>query len=87
MTGTLDSINLRRWAADCATQANNPRATGDERDRLLRMRASLLVLAETDDWQQGVTRSPQPDETAASIQGQVDQMSGIVLPAGRNGGQ
>ena len=44
---------LRRWAMQCAAQADDPHATGDERDRLLKMRTALLELAETQDWLEG----------------------------------
>jgi hypothetical protein len=53
MTDLLAASTLRRWASQCAAQANNPRSSGDERDRLLKMRAALLDLAETQDWLNG----------------------------------
>jgi hypothetical protein len=48
-----DASELRRWAMQCAAQADDPRITGDERDRLLKMRTALLQLAETEDWLDG----------------------------------
>jgi hypothetical protein len=53
MTDQMDASTLRRWAMQCADQADNPRASGDERDRLLRMREALLELAKTKDWLDG----------------------------------
>ena len=53
MTDTLSGAELRRWAERCIAQANDPRSSGDERDRLMRMRASLLHLAENADWLNG----------------------------------
>ena len=53
VTDTLSASELRQWADRCLAQANDPRRTGDERDRLMRMRASLLHLAENADWLEG----------------------------------
>jgi hypothetical protein len=53
MTNLLESSALKRWAMQCAAQANDPRASGDERERLLRMRTALLELAKTQDWLDG----------------------------------
>jgi hypothetical protein len=50
------SSGLRRWAMQCATAADDPHASGDERDRLLRMRRALLELAEAQDWLDGRKR-------------------------------
>jgi hypothetical protein len=55
MTDQMEAATLRRWAMQCADQADNPRASGDERDRLLRMREALLELAKTKDWLDGKT--------------------------------
>jgi hypothetical protein len=49
----LMSADLRRWAMQCYDQAHDPRASGDERERLLKMRAGLLALAENQDWLNG----------------------------------
>jgi hypothetical protein len=38
----VTSLELRTWANECAMQANDARTSGDERDRLLRMRDGLL---------------------------------------------
>ena len=45
--------DLRNWAKQCQEQANDARASGEERDRLLRMSESLLMLAEEQDWLNG----------------------------------
>jgi hypothetical protein len=55
-TMTIDmhsASGLRRWAMQCSAAANNPRASGGERDRLLAMRKALLELAEAQDWLDG----------------------------------
>ena len=49
MIDQADSATLRRWAMQCASEADNPRASGDERERLLKMRTALLELADTKD--------------------------------------
>ncbi|HKY07362.1 MAG TPA: hypothetical protein VJQ55_03935 [Candidatus Binatia bacterium] len=51
--GNGDSVDLRRWAMEAGAQADNPRKSGDERDRLLKMRDALLDLAKTDEWLHG----------------------------------
>lgn len=53
MTEQMSAAMLRRWAMPCAARADDPRASGDERDRLLKMRTSLLKLATEHDWLEG----------------------------------
>lgn len=53
MTNLENAAVLRRWAMQCAAEADDPRATGDERERLLKMRTSLLELAGMQDWLDG----------------------------------
>ncbi len=53
MTDTLSASELRSWAARCLAEANDPRCSGDEYDRLMRMHASLLYLAQNSDWLEG----------------------------------
>lgn len=53
MSGTLTAAELRRWASQCAAEAEYPHADGDECARLLKMRSALLQLAETQDWLDG----------------------------------
>ncbi len=50
------SSGLRRWAMQCAAAADDPHASGDERDRLLTMRRALLELADAQDWLDGKRR-------------------------------
>jgi hypothetical protein len=57
MTNVLDSAALRRWAVQCAAQAEDLRMSADEQDRLRKMRTALLELAHTQDWLEG----QQPD--------------------------
>jgi hypothetical protein len=51
------SAGLRRWAMQCAAAADDPRASGGERDRLLAMRKALLELADAQDWLDGKNRA------------------------------
>lgn len=55
MPDTLNATELRRWAARCVNQANDKNCSGEERERLLKMRQSLLALAENADWLNGKT--------------------------------
>ena len=56
----VSSSNLRNWAQDCEMQSKKALTSGEERDRLLRMRDALLALAEEQDWLNG-RRSPPID--------------------------
>jgi hypothetical protein len=58
----LTSADLRRWATQCYDQANSPRVSGDERERLLKMREGLLALAQEVDWLDGKKESPSTTE-------------------------
>jgi hypothetical protein len=58
MDTNISASDLRRWARQCDAQAADPRVSGDERERLLKMRDALLTLAENQDWLDG--RSVQP---------------------------
>lgn len=60
MTDMLESAELRRWAMQCGAQADNPRASGDERERLLKMQTALLELAHTQDWLAGQRKDLRP---------------------------
>ena len=53
MTDLMDSATLRRWAMQCRAQADDPRISGDDRERLLKMQTALLELAQTHDWLEG----------------------------------
>jgi hypothetical protein len=54
------SSGLRRWAMQCAAAADDPNASGDERDRLLAMRRALLELADGQDWLDGKNHERAP---------------------------
>ncbi len=55
-TSNHDSaLEYRQWANDCADQAADPRASGDERDYLLRKCRALIALATNEDWLGGTT--------------------------------
>lgn len=47
------SSDLRRWALQCIDQANDPSSSGEERERLMKMREGLLALADNQDWLNG----------------------------------
>ncbi len=49
----VSSAEYRRWARQCEMQAKDPRASGEERDRLMRMKTSLERLAKDQDWLDG----------------------------------
>jgi hypothetical protein len=53
MPDTLNAAELRRLANQCESKANAEGCAADERDRLLKMRESLLALAENADWLAG----------------------------------
>jgi hypothetical protein len=63
MNTNLSAADLRRWAMQCGTRANDPMITGDERERLVKMQESLLYLAENNDWLEG---RPTPASVASS---------------------
>ena len=50
---TLDAAALRRMAMECAAEASGQQCAHEERERLLRMRESLLALANDADWLAG----------------------------------
>lgn len=54
MHDTLSAPDLRRWAAQCADEAVRT-CSQDDRERLLKMRDSLLSLAESADWLAGLS--------------------------------
>lgn len=47
------SSDLRRWAMQCIDQASDPSSSGEERERLMKMREGLLALADNQDWLNG----------------------------------
>ena len=62
MTDLDNAAVLRRWAMQCAAEADDPHATGDERDRLLKMWTALLELAEMQDWLDGGRNRTSPQQ-------------------------
>ena len=65
MAEALTGATMRRWAMQCAAQAEDPHASGDERARLLKMRTALLQVADTQDWLDGRTiEKPDLQQTA-----------------------
>jgi hypothetical protein len=72
MPATLDSDHLRRWAMQCEDQANDPRTSGYKRARFMKMRASLLALADEEDLSKRARRMPNtvsnPSEQLAGAQ-------------------
>jgi len=53
MPDTLNATELRRWAMECGAQAYMAGCNPEESTRLLKMRESLLALAENADWLNG----------------------------------
>jgi hypothetical protein len=49
----LSAAELRHWAAQCGAQAKDPMISGDEYERLIRMRDGLLAVAESQEWLEG----------------------------------
>lgn len=61
MPDRMQAAMLRRWAMECGAQADNPRASGGERERLLKMQTALLEMADTQDWLDGHSSLPRSD--------------------------
>jgi hypothetical protein len=55
MNTNISAAELRRWAARCDAQAKDPMISGDEYERLVRMRDGLLAVAESQEWLAGGT--------------------------------
>lgn len=66
MPDTLSAIDLRRWAAQCARDANDINRSADDRERLLKMQTSLLSLADSADWLAGSQRVPMDSQISIS---------------------
>lgn len=64
MPDKMQAAMLRRWARQCAAQADNPRASGAERERLLKMQTALLEMADTQDWLDGHSSPPRSQSEA-----------------------
>ena len=53
MNTNLSASELRRWAAQCDARAKDPLASGDEYERLVKMRDGLLAVADQQEWLEG----------------------------------
>jgi hypothetical protein len=53
MNTNLSSAELRQWAAQCEMRLKDPLISGDEHERLTRMRDGLIAVAEAQDWLDG----------------------------------
>lgn len=68
MHDTLNAASLRRLAMECAAKASRQDCNSEERDRLEKMRESLLALAIDADWLDGKcspVASVNPDRQSA----------------------
>jgi hypothetical protein len=55
MNTNMSAAELRRWAARCDAQAKDALTSGDEYERLVKMRDGLLAVAESQEWLEGET--------------------------------
>lgn len=53
MNTNLTAAELRRWAAQCDARSKDPLASGEEYERLAKMRDGLLAIAEQQEWLEG----------------------------------
>jgi hypothetical protein len=53
MNTNLSAAELRRWAAQCDACAKDPLTSGQEHERLVKMRDGLLAVAEQQEWLEG----------------------------------
>jgi hypothetical protein len=53
MNTNLSAAELRRWAEQCDRRSKDPMMTGEEHERLAKMRDGLLAVAETQEWLEG----------------------------------
>ena len=60
MPDTLNAVEMRRLAMECAARAYDSRCRPEERERMLRMREGLLALAVNADWLAGRVLPPAP---------------------------
>jgi hypothetical protein len=56
MNTNMSAAELRRWAAQCDARLKDPLITGDEYERLVKMRDGLVAVAETQEWLEGKSR-------------------------------
>jgi hypothetical protein len=55
MNTNMSASELRRWAAQCDARLKDPMLSGEETERLIKMRDGLLAVAETQEWLEGVS--------------------------------
>lgn len=55
MNTNMPAAALRRWAEQCDARLKDPMATGEECERLTKMRDGLRAVAETQEWLEGVS--------------------------------
>jgi hypothetical protein len=55
MNTNMSAAELRRWAAQCDARLKDPMSTGEECERLSKMRDGLLAVAETQEWLEGAS--------------------------------
>ena len=60
MNNKLSSALLRRWSMQCAAQADSAAPHSEKRQRLLKMRTSLIELADAQDWLDGKSAEGSP---------------------------
>ena len=53
MRDMLNAADLRRWAMQCSAQATDALCSAADSERLMKMRESLLALADNVDWLAG----------------------------------
>jgi hypothetical protein len=53
MNTNMSAAELRHWAAQCDAQAKDPMISGDEYERLIKMRDGLLAVAESQERLEG----------------------------------
>jgi hypothetical protein len=56
MNTNISAAGLRQWAAQCEARAKDPLTTGDEHERLMKMRHALIDLADNQEWLDGQKR-------------------------------
>lgn len=55
MNTNLTAAELRHWAGQCDARAKDPLASGQEHERLVKMRDGLLAVAEQQEWLEGLS--------------------------------
>jgi len=53
MNTNLSAAELVRWAEQCDRQSKDPMISGEQHERLVKMRKGLLAVAESQKWLEG----------------------------------